>query len=112
MNGLPSLLLLPDAPHPGRSHRTHQPGRRTQPGTGRGRRRHLPPFIPDTNPIEALNRQLRKAVKTKGSFPSEEATIKLLYLAIHNAVPQWTKTRGWTKAMLAFKIQFGDRIHD
>jgi transposase-like protein len=63
-----------------------------------------------TNAIEALNRQLRKAVKTKGSFPSEEAAIKLLYLAICNAVPQWTRTRGWTKAMLAFKIQFGDRI--
>jgi transposase-like protein len=65
-----------------------------------------------TNAIEALNRQLRKAVKTKGSFPSEEAAMKLLYLAIHNAVPQWTKTRGWTKAMLAFKIQFGDRLPD
>jgi putative transposase len=63
-----------------------------------------------TNAIEALNRQLRKAIKTKGSFPSEEAAIKLIYLAIHNAVPQWTRTRGWTKAMLAFKIQFGDRI--
>jgi putative transposase len=63
-----------------------------------------------TNAIEALNRQLRKAVKTKGSFPSEEAAIKLLYLAIQNAVPQWTRTRSWTKAMLAFKIQFGDRI--
>jgi putative transposase len=63
-----------------------------------------------TNAIEALNRQLRKAVKTKGSFPNEEAAIKLLYLAIQNAVPQWTRTRGWTKAMLAFKIQFGDRI--
>jgi len=65
-----------------------------------------------TNAIEALNRQLRKAIKTKGSFPSEEAAIKLIYLAIHNAVPQWTRTRGWTKAMLAFKIQFGDRIPD
>ena len=63
-----------------------------------------------TNAIEALNRQLRKAIKTKGSFPSEEAAIKLIYLAIQNAVPQWTRTRGWTKAMLAFKIQFGDRI--
>ena len=63
-----------------------------------------------TNAIEALNWQMRKAVKTEGSFPSEEAAIKLLYRAIHNAVPQWTQTRGWTKAMLAFKIQFGDRI--
>jgi putative transposase len=63
-----------------------------------------------TNAIEALNRQLRKAVKTKGHFPTEDAVRKLLYLAIHNAVPQWTRTRGWTKALLAFKIQFGDRL--
>jgi putative transposase len=57
-----------------------------------------------TNAIEALNRQLRKAVKTKGHFPTEDAARKLIYLAIKNAVPQWTRTRGWTKALLAFKI--------
>jgi transposase-like protein len=62
-----------------------------------------------TNAIEALNRQLRKAIKTKGSFPSEDAARKLIYLAIQNAAPQWTRTRGWTKALLAFKINFGDR---
>jgi transposase-like protein len=71
-----------------------------------------PSFIPDTNAIEALNRQLRKAVKTKGSFPTEDAARKLLFLAIQNAGPQWTRTRGWTKALLAFKIQFGDRLPD
>jgi putative transposase len=65
-----------------------------------------------TNAIEALNRQLRKTIKTKGSFPSEDAARKLIYLAIQNAVPQWTRTRGWTKALLAFKIQFGDRLPD
>ena len=65
-----------------------------------------------TNAIEALNRQLRKAVKTKGHFPSEDAARKLIYLAIQNAVPQWTRTRGWTKALLAFKIHFGDRLPD
>jgi putative transposase len=63
-----------------------------------------------TNAIEALNRQLRKAIKTKGHFPSEDAARKLIYLAIQNAIPQWTHTRGWTKALLAFKIQFGDRL--
>jgi putative transposase len=63
-----------------------------------------------TNAIEALNRQLRKAIKTKGQFPNQEAARKLIYLAICNAVPQWTRTRGWTKALLAFKIQFGDRL--
>jgi putative transposase len=65
-----------------------------------------------TNAIEALNRQLRKAIKTKGSFPHEDAARKLVYLALQNAVPQWTRTRNWTTALLAFKIHFGDRIPD
>ena len=85
-------------------------------------REHVTPFLsfePEvrrviytTNAIEALNRQLRKAIKTKGHFPSEDAARKLIYLAIHNALPQWTRTRAWTKALLAFKIQFGDRLPD
>jgi putative transposase len=65
-----------------------------------------------TNAIEALNRQLRKAIKTKGHFPNEDAARKLIYLALHNAVPQWTRTRNWTLALLAFKIHFGDRVPD
>jgi putative transposase len=65
-----------------------------------------------TNAIEALNRQLRKAIKTKGHFPNEDAARKLIYLATINAVPQWTKTRNWTVALLAFKIHFGDRLPD
>jgi putative transposase len=83
---------------------------------------HVTPFLafPDevrrviytTNAIEALNRQLRKAIKTKGSFPTEDAARKLVYLALQNAVPQWTKTRNWTAALLAFKIHFGDRVPD
>jgi putative transposase len=63
-----------------------------------------------TNAIEALNRQLRKAIKTKGHFPNEEAAKKLIDLAIVNAVPAWTRTRNWTTALLAFKIHFGDRL--
>jgi putative transposase len=80
---------------------------------------HAARFEPDvrrviytTNPIEALNRQLRKAIKTKGHFPSEEAARKLIYLSIVNATPKWTKVAGWTKALLAFKIHFGDRLPD
>ena len=65
-----------------------------------------------TNAIEALNRQLRKAIKTKGHFPNEEAARKLIYLALTNAVPAWTRTRNWTTALLAFKIHFGDRLPD
>jgi putative transposase len=65
-----------------------------------------------TNAIEALNRQLRKALKTKGQFPNEDAARKLIYLALTNAVPQWTRCRNWTTALLAFKIHFGDRLPD
>jgi putative transposase len=65
-----------------------------------------------TNAIEALNRQLRKAIKTKGSFPNEDAARKLVYLAVQNATPQWTRTRNWTTALLALKIHFGDRVPD
>jgi putative transposase len=65
-----------------------------------------------TNAIEALNRQLRKAIKTKGHFPNEDAARKLICLAISNAVPAWTRTRNWTTALLAFKIHFGDRLPD
>ncbi len=54
-----------------------------------------------TNAIEALNRQLRK-----GHFPNEDAARKLIYLAINNAAPAWTRTRSWTAALLAFKIHF------
>ena len=83
---------------------------------------HVIPFLafPDevrrviytTNAIEALNRQLRKAIKTKGSFPNEDAARKLIYLAVRNATPQWTRCRNWTTALLAFKIHFGDRLPD
>jgi putative transposase len=65
-----------------------------------------------TNAIEALNRQLRKAIKTKGHFPNEDAARKLIYLAIKNAGPNWTRTQAWTSALLAFKIHFGDRLPD
>jgi transposase-like protein len=75
-------------------------------------RRHLPPFIPDTNAIEALNRQLRKAIKTKGSFPNEDSARKLLYLAITRAQQKWRHTYNWSSTLTAFRIHFGDRIPD
>jgi transposase-like protein len=65
-----------------------------------------------TNPLETLNRQLRKAIKTKGHFPNEQAAKKLIHLCLINATPKWTKAARWTKALLAFKIHFGDRPPD
>src|SRR5207248_10369777 len=54
-----------------------------------------------TNAVEALSRQLRRAIKTKGHFPNAEAARKLNYLAIVNAVPACTRTGNWTTALLA-----------
>lgn len=67
-------------------------------------------FIPVTNAVEALNRSLRKIIKTRGSFPNDEAALKLLYLAIRNAGMRWRRAIEWTKAMGQFAIQFGDRF--
>lgn len=65
-----------------------------------------------TNSIENLNRQIRKAIKTRGHFPSEEAATKLIYLAIVRAESKWRSVYNWTAALAALKIHFGDRIPD
>jgi hypothetical protein len=78
-------------------------------GLSGGRFDEVRRVIYTTNAIGALNRQLRKAIKTKGNFPNEDAARKLIYLALVNAAPQWTRYRNWTTALLAFKIHFGDR---
>jgi putative transposase len=46
-------------------------------------------MIYTTNAVEALNRSLRKIIKTRGSFPNDEAAMMLLYLAIRNAGIHW-----------------------
>jgi putative transposase len=64
-----------------------------------------------TNAIESLNRSLRKAVKTRGHFPSDEAATKLLYLAIRNLTAKWKMApRDWASAMNQFAILFDDRL--
>ncbi len=65
-----------------------------------------------TNTIEALNRQIRKIIKTPGSFPDEDSARKLLYLAINRAQRKWRHTYNWSSALTAFRIHFGDRIPD
>jgi hypothetical protein len=47
-------------------------------------------IIYTTNSIEAVNRQLRKIIKTRGHFPTEDAALKLLWLALRNAEKKWT----------------------
>jgi transposase-like protein len=65
-----------------------------------------------TNTIEALNRQVRKIIKTRGQFPTEDAARKLIYLAITRAQAKWRRAYNWNAALAAFKIHFGDRIPD
>lgn len=64
-----------------------------------------------TNAIEALNRQLRKVLKTRGHMPNEQAALKLLYMAIQNAQKNWGgRDRRWNNALLQFAIYFEGRI--
>jgi putative transposase len=63
-----------------------------------------------TNTIEALNRQVRKIIKTRGHFPTEDAARKLIWLAISRAQAKWRRAYNWNAALAAFKIHFGDRI--
>lgn len=65
-----------------------------------------------TNSIENLNRQIRKAIKTRGHFPDEEAATKLIYLAIMRAETKWRSVYNWSAARRALKIHFGERMPD
>lgn len=67
-------------------------------------------MIYTTNALESLHRSLRKIIKTRGSFPSDEAATKLLFLAIRNAGIHWKRPVEWTAAMGQFAILFADRF--
>lgn len=60
-----------------------------------------------TNAIEAVNRQIRKVIKSKGAFPNDEAVLKLVFLALQNAQKKWTMPiRDWMLALNQFAILF------
>jgi len=68
-----------------------------------------------TNQIESINYQLRKVTRNRGHFPTEDAAIKLLYLALRNMNPErggdlGTGTYGWKQALNAFAIHFPGRL--
>ncbi len=64
-----------------------------------------------TNTIESLNMSLRKVSKNRNSFPSDEAMLKLLYLALKNISKRWTMPiRDWKGALNQFTIRFEERM--
>jgi putative transposase len=68
-------------------------------------------IIYTTNAIEALNSKLRRAVRTRGHFPNDDAALKLLYLVLNHAAEDWKRPpREWFEAKTQFAVVFGDRF--
>jgi putative transposase len=64
-----------------------------------------------TNAIESLHMSLRKVIKTRASFPNDDAAFKLLYLALRNIAKKWTMPiPHWSQAMQAFSIIYEGRM--
>jgi len=64
-----------------------------------------------TNAIESVNARLRKIIKTRGHFPSDEAATKLIWLALRNITADWGRAaNNWKTAMNQFAILYEDRF--
>lgn len=68
-------------------------------------------IIYTTNAIEALNAKVRRAVRTRGHFPTDDAATKLIYLVLNHAVADWKRApREWNEARAQFAVIFGERF--
>ena len=66
-----------------------------------------------TNAIESLNSVIRKAIKKRKLFPTDDAAVKVVYLAIQDASKKWTMPiRNWKSALNRFMIEFEERLTD
>jgi putative transposase len=67
-----------------------------------------------TNAIESLHMQIRKIIKTRGHFPTDDAARKLLYLALRNIGKKWKAKpdKYWRAAFPHLKVLFGERLRD
>jgi transposase-like protein len=64
-----------------------------------------------TNSIESINARLRKIIKTRGHFPSDDAASKLIWLALRNITADWGRAaKDWKEAMNQFAILYEDRF--
>ena len=72
---------------------------------------HIRRVIYTTNAIESVNARLRKIIKTRGHFPSDDAASKLIWLALRNITTDWGRaSRDWKEAMNQFAILYEDRF--
>lgn len=68
-------------------------------------------LIYTNNAIEGYNRQLRKVTKAKSSFPTDEALLKMLYLATMDILKKWTsRIKNWSVVLAQLSVYFGDRL--
>ncbi len=67
-------------------------------------------LVYSTNAIESLHMTLRKSLKIRGHFPTDEAATKLLYLALKNAIVKLGPPRDWRVAMQHITLLYGDRV--
>jgi putative transposase len=64
-----------------------------------------------SNAIESVNARIRKIIKTRGHFPSDEAATKLIWLALRNITADWGRAANhWKTAMNQFAILYEDRF--
>ncbi len=64
-----------------------------------------------TNAIESVNAQVRKIIKTRGHFPTDDAAAKLIWLALRNITAKWERgSHHWKEAMNQFAILYADRF--
>jgi transposase-like protein len=72
---------------------------------------HIRQVIYTTNAIESVNARLRKIIKTRGHFPTDDAATKLIWLALRNITADWDRAgRNWKEAMNQFAILYDDRF--
>jgi putative transposase len=68
-------------------------------------------MIYTTNAIESLNAKLRRSVRSRGHFPSDEAALKLIWLQLRETTQRWKMpAREWSAAKAQFAVLFGDRF--
>ena len=70
------------------------------------------PLGDTTNAIESVNYSVRKLIKNRASFPTEEAAIKLIYLGLRNIAKRWTMPiQNWKPALSQLMIRFEERFN-